>query len=82
MNRGIGLHRAWLVERLRQSDDRIDAGSRRIARQREIIEDIDNLHDDSTLARRLLASYEELQALHIAQRVALFKLLSGFGPDK
>lgn len=81
MDRGFGLHRAWLLERLRQAEARINEGQRRIARQREVIGQIESLHEDATVARKLLASYEELHAIHLADRDRLFKSLAGFASD-
>jgi arginine repressor len=69
MDRAILQEYLALVERL------IAAGERQIARQREIVAQLEHDGHDISEATKLLDQLEQLQALHIADRDRLRKEL-------
>jgi hypothetical protein len=57
-----------LMENLALADEHIALGAKHVARQREIIAELERDGHDTTKACALLAEFEELQAMHIADR--------------
>lgn len=55
-----------LLEHLAQAKENVAAGERNIARQRDIIAELERDGHDVTEAKKLLARFEETQALQIA----------------
>ena len=80
LDRGNLSHRDWLLERIRQAEDRVVEGERLIARQREIIGRIEATGDDASAARKLLATYEARLELRIAERDRLIAELATSRP--
>jgi len=62
------MDRAMLLDHLAQAEHHVSVGARHIARQREIIAELERTGADSTEANLLLQLLEELQALHLADR--------------
>jgi arginine repressor len=70
------IDRFTLEQHLAQAREHIAIGEKNIARQTEIVADLERDGHDVTAARQLLAQFEELQALHIADRNRLEKELA------
>ena len=65
------MNRAILLERLALAEAHIAIGSRNIARQEEIIAKLrDHVHD-TVMARKMLKSFEDAQALCRAERARI-----------
>ena len=62
------MHRALLEQRLTEIEQHIAHGEELIARQREIIANLQRDRHDTTRARELLAGLEETQRVYIARR--------------
>jgi hypothetical protein len=62
------MDRNMILEHLEQARRHVVLGERHIARQREIIAELEGDDRDSWRARVLLATFEDLQKLHIADR--------------
>jgi len=77
------MDRKMLEQHLVLARQHVKAGARHIARQREIVEELNNgRHDDLTAeARRLLHQFEELQAQHIADRDRIIRELTAPAED-
>jgi hypothetical protein len=67
--------RTMLLEHLAQAERHVAEGERDIARQREIIAELERDGRDTTLARALLEQFEEVELLHIEGRDRLRKEL-------
>jgi hypothetical protein len=67
---------------LELAEERIKAGEKNIARQREVVAELDRDGHDTTTARDLLATFEELQERHIAHRSDLIRRELGEGSDR
>jgi exonuclease VII small subunit len=70
------MNRRALLERLAQACRHIVVGEENIARLREIIARLERGGHDSSAAKELLARFEELQKLAIADRDRLEKELA------
>ena len=70
------MDREMLQEHLAQAERHISEGECHIARQREIIAELDGSGQYWQIALDLLHQFEQLQALHIADRDRLRKELS------
>lgn len=68
-----GMDRAAMQQRLMEAEAQITEGQRRIALQQKLVRELDAHGEDSTGAKRLLAKYEESQALRIADRDRFMK---------
>ena len=67
-----------MVERhLAQAEAHIETGYKNIARQREVIAHMEREGQDTASARHTLTQFEELQALHIADRERILRELQG-----
>lgn len=65
-----------LTDHLRQAEEHVALGERHIARQREIVAELEADGHDVTEPRRLLALFEEVQALHVQGRDRLQELVA------
>jgi hypothetical protein len=63
-----GMERATLENDLIRAEAHVANGQARIARQREIIAELDREGQDTAPAKDMLASFERTQAMHIANR--------------
>jgi len=66
-----------LQRHLAQADAHIDTGYRNIARQRDVIAQLERDGHDTALARDTLMQFEQSQALHIADRERILRELQG-----
>jgi hypothetical protein len=57
-----------LMENLALTEEQVALGAKHVARQREIIAELERDGHDTTQALALLAHFEQLQAMHIADR--------------
>lgn len=62
------MDREMLERHLAQAEKHIATGRKNLARQREVIAEIEREGRDTTEARVALNQFEELQAMHIADR--------------
>jgi len=62
------MDRAMLGQHLAQAERHVAQGERHIARQREIVAELKDRGHDWQAAMELLHQFEEMQALHIADR--------------
>lgn len=62
---------------LAQAEAHIKTGQKNIARQRELIAQLEREGHDTVSARNTLTQFEELQALHIADRERILRELQG-----
>jgi hypothetical protein len=73
---------AVLREHLEMAERHVTEGERHIMRQCELIAALKRDGHDMTTARELLAQFEEMQALHIADRDRLRQELAAAQPDE
>jgi len=64
-------------EHLRLAEEHVAAGERSIARQRQVIRELERDGHDSTNAHELLEQFEEIQAMHVQGRDRLVDELAG-----
>jgi hypothetical protein len=62
------MDRAMLAQHLTQAEKHIILGEELIARQRELVAGLEQNDHDPTEAKRLLATFEQVQATHMAGR--------------
>jgi hypothetical protein len=62
------MDRKMTEEHLLQAEDAVLAGEGHIARQRQIVQELEQKGRDSTAARGLLATFLDLQHEHVAHR--------------
>ena len=67
--------RSKLCEHLAIAEEHVAAGERNLARQRGIVADLEHHGHDTAQALALLAYFEEVQAMHIAERDRLLREL-------
>jgi hypothetical protein len=67
---------ATLLERLSMASRHVAIGERNTTRQREIVAGLERRGHNALVAKWLLASFEELQNMHIAHRNRLEKALA------
>jgi hypothetical protein len=70
------MDRVMLERHLTQVEAHIVRGEQHLTRQRELVFELERHGRDSEQAQRLLLLFEELQALHIADRDRIFEELS------
>jgi hypothetical protein len=70
------MDREMLKSHLAQAEEHIATGDKNIARQREIIAQLERDGHDTASARAFLREFEQLQAMHIAEREQLLRELS------
>jgi hypothetical protein len=63
-----GMDRAMIERHLAQAEQHVALGERHLASQRDIVAMLERDNHDVTEAKRLLATFKELQCLHIADR--------------
>ncbi len=71
------MERAILLEHLAQADRHVAAGERIIARQRELVAIADRDGADAREAIALLRTFEETQAIYLADQARLREELEG-----
>jgi len=62
------MDRSMILRHLAQTEEHIRLGARNIARQEEIISELEAHGHDSVQARRMLANFEEAQSIALAER--------------
>ena len=70
------MDRAFFEHALLLALQHIEIGHRNVARQREIVAELGRDGHDTTLARDLLANFEELQLIHMADRDRVLQKLN------
>jgi hypothetical protein len=65
------MDRAVWQEHLAQAERHVVEAEKRVARQREIVADLERNGHRATAARGLLAAFERLLAMHLADRERL-----------
>jgi hypothetical protein len=70
------MDRDALLYHLAQAERHIALGEERICRQRDLIASLERGGYDLTLARNLLHTYEQSQALHLADRARIRSALA------
>jgi hypothetical protein len=71
------MDREMLQQHLAQAEAHVETGYKNIARQRDVIAQLEREGQDTALARDTLMQFEELQALHIADRDRILRELQG-----
>ena len=69
------MNRELLERSLAQAERHVIQGERHVARQRDLVARLERDGHDTSQAIQLLRQFQELQALHIADRDRLRKLL-------
>lgn len=72
------MDRAMVRDHLAKAEGHVDLGHRHVARQREIVAELERDGHDVRDAKRLLETFEKLLKMHIADRDRLRREL---GPD-
>jgi hypothetical protein len=62
------MNRAILLEHLTLAKEHIEIGSRAIGKQQEIIAKLQAHGHNTFVARKMLKSFEDTQAMHLAER--------------
>jgi hypothetical protein len=70
------MDREMLKRHLALAEEHIATGEKNIARQRDLIAQLERDGYDTASARTFLREFEQLQALHIAERERLLSELS------
>jgi hemerythrin len=70
------MDRAMLSQHLQLAERHVLQADEHVRRQREIVEELERDGHDTRMARKLLAQFEKLQAMHIADRDRLARELS------
>jgi hypothetical protein len=70
------MDREMLKRHLAEAEEHIATGDKNIARQREVIAQLERDGRDTASARTFLHEFEQLQARHIAERERLLRELS------
>ncbi|MFZ5672597.1 MAG: hypothetical protein ACOZAM_06495 [Pseudomonadota bacterium] len=65
-----------LIDHLAQAERHVAEGRKHIARQVDIIINLENLGHDTATARSLLANFEAIQQMHISDRDRLKRELA------
>jgi hypothetical protein len=74
-----GALRAVSERNVAEAEKHVRIGERNIARQRELISRLERDGHDSAEARKLLAKFEELQAMYLAERDRLWRDIAEHG---
>ena len=72
------MNRESLIRHLAQAEARIAGGQKHIARQCEIIAELEQVGHDAVTAKALLVVFEATHALHIADRDQIAAELAAF----
>ncbi len=62
------MDRALMEKHLELAEEHVIKGARIVARQRELVQELERDGHNTMKARQTLAQFEELQELHIAER--------------
>ena len=74
----VGMRdRALLHRHLKEALDHVARGEAHMRRQREVISEFERDGRETALAKRLLAEFEAMQKMHIADRDRIIKELGG-----
>jgi hypothetical protein len=65
------VYKAMVVESLAQAEEHVVMGQKHITRQRELVAKLERNGQDSSEAQRLLREFEEIYAMHLANRERL-----------
>ncbi len=76
------VDRAMVERHLAQAERHVAEGERHIARQRQIVVELESDGHDLEAARDLLAQFETMQAMHVADRDRLRGELAAFPPGE
>jgi hypothetical protein len=71
------MDRVFLTNRLYQAERHVASGERHIARQHDLIAELQRDGHDTTEAKALLKKFEELQTMHLNDRDRLLRELRG-----
>ena len=74
------VDRAFLVNALHQAQKHIEMSDRHIARQTELVAELDRDGHDTTMARKLLAKFQDLRQRHIETQNRLMNQLAADRP--
>jgi hypothetical protein len=69
------MDRQQTMEHLALAEEHVRVGAKNVARQREMIAELERDGHDTTQARSLLAHFEQVQAMHVADRERLLREL-------
>jgi hypothetical protein len=72
----MAMDREMLKRHLAEAEEHIATDDKNIARQREVIAQLERDGRDTVSARSFLQEFEQLQARHIAERERLLRELS------
>jgi hypothetical protein len=75
------MDREQTLQHLAEAEDHVAVGMQHIARQRELIAQLERDGHDVTQARALLEQFEQLQEMHVADRDRLRRSLQGLRDD-
>jgi hypothetical protein len=70
------MDREMLKRHLAEAEEHIATGDKNIARQRDLIAQLECDGHDTASAKTFLREFEQLQAMHIAEREQLLRELS------
>jgi hypothetical protein len=70
------MDRVMIAQYLAQAEHHISDGERNLARQRELVAELERDGCDATMAADTLAQFAQIQALHIADRDRLRRKLA------
>jgi hypothetical protein len=70
------MDRPALEAELKRAEAQVDSSQKRIARQQEIIAELDREGHDTAPAKDMLVSFEKTQAMHIASRDRIARKLA------
>ena len=65
------MDRELLEDNLRLAESHVELGEQTVSRQRELIVELERGGHDTSLARVLLQTFEQSQAMHLADRARL-----------
>ena len=71
------MDRTLLEKLLKEAEERVAQGEEHIRQQRELIAELERDGHNTSLAQELLATFEQIQKLHVAGRDRLAKELEG-----
>jgi Spy/CpxP family protein refolding chaperone len=74
------MHRDMLLDHLAQARRHVAQGEQHVMRQRELVAEMERDGHDTAQSRALLKQFEELLALHVADRDRMERELAGEGP--
>jgi len=62
------MDREMLQKHLAQAEEHVALGEHHVSRQREVVAELERAGHDTAEARRLLAHFEQMQKMHLADR--------------